>query len=186
MPRFRQISSSEAGELEEPTETTKMSLCIFVCVVSRSSLLWGWLKSGSSIFTVCDLDCFIYQICIRAAGWAAQTFMENRKACCSPNETCFANNHIWLIQVGSYASIWLHTNARKTHVAQHHFWIPLDRRKVYKRMNMCSYSHTTQGFYDFSSHVCFSMMGSDFSVKESGINSVALVVGCTRLRMEIW
>ena len=89
-------------------------------------------------------------------------------------------------EIGSHASIWVHMNTGKSHVAQHHFWIPLDRRKAYKRMNMCSYSHTTKGFHDFSSYVCFSMMGSDFSVKESGINSVAVVVGCTRLRMEIW
>ena len=29
------------------------------------------------------------------------------------------------------------------------------------------------------------MVGSELSMKESGINSVAVVVGCARLRMEI-
>ena len=31
----------------------------YVLVVFRSSLIQRWLKSGSSIFTCCDIDCFM-------------------------------------------------------------------------------------------------------------------------------
>ena len=46
----------------------------------------------------------------------------------------YAINHGMSFQMGSYGSMWLHMNTGESHVAQDHFWIPLDRRKVQKSM----------------------------------------------------
>ena len=37
-----------------------------------------------------------------------------------------------LLQMDSYGSIWLQMKTGQSHMAQDHFWNPLDRRKAYK------------------------------------------------------
>ena len=54
-----------------------------------------------------------------------------------------------LFQMDSYGSIWLHMKTGKSHMAQDHFWNPLDRRKADKITKRDS--KNAKGFHYLSS-----------------------------------
>ena len=46
-----------------------------------------------------------------------------------------------LLQMDSYGSIWLQMKTGQSHMAQDHFWNPLDRRRAYKITKMACKTH---------------------------------------------